>query len=104
MQSEKTMSAIVCSTNFVWVTQLLMPIETVAAFVGRMDFVNALADIGSKNYIRVDRNFGNEAEVKSAIKTFFDSFPSSFFVSAFSNLVKRWEYVLILPRTIARIS
>lgn len=46
---KKTMSAIVCSTNFVWATQLLMPIETFAAFLGRMDLVNALADIGSKN-------------------------------------------------------
>ena len=44
----KTMSAIVCFTNFVWATQLLMPIETFAAFLGRMDLVNALADIGSK--------------------------------------------------------
>ena len=68
MQSEKTISAIVCSTNFVWAAQLLMPIEAFAAFLGRMDLVNALADIGSKN--QNGQEFRNEAEVKSAIKTF----------------------------------
>ena len=40
------------------------------------------------------QEFRNEAEVKSAIKTFFDSLPLSFFVTAFSNLVKRWKYVV----------
>ena len=40
------------------------------------------------------QEFGNEAEVKSAIKTFFDSLPLSFYVTAFSNLVKRWKYVV----------
>ena len=54
------MSAIVCSTNFVWATQPLMLTETFAAFLGRMDLGNALADIGSKNHIRMDRNFATK--------------------------------------------
>ena len=40
------------------------------------------------------QEFASEAEVKSAIKTFFDSLPLSFFETAFSNLVKRWKYVV----------
>ena len=40
------------------------------------------------------QEFRNEAEVKSAIKTFADSLPLSFFATAFSNLVKRWKYVV----------
>ena len=39
------------------------------------------------------QEFRNEAEVKSAIETFFDSLPLSFLVTAFSNLVK-WKYVV----------
>ena len=35
------------------------------------------------------QEFRDAAEVKSAIKTFFDSLPLFFFVTAFSNLVKR---------------
>ena len=40
------------------------------------------------------QEFRNEAEIKSAIKTFFGSFPLSFFVTGFSNLAKRWKYVV----------
>ena len=50
------------------------------------------------------QKFRNETEVKSAIKTFFDSLPLSFFVTAFSNLVKDGSMLLILPVTTARIS
>ena len=52
---------------------------------------DALADIGSK-LNQNGQEFRNEAEVKSVMKTFFDSLPLSFFVTAFSNLAKRWKY------------
>ena len=38
--------------------------------------------------------YGTCACFKSAIKTFFDSLLLSFSVTAFSNLVKRWKYVV----------
>ena len=36
----------------------------------------------------------NRKKTISAVKTFFDSLPLSSFVTAFSNLVKRWKYVV----------
>ena len=40
------------------------------------------------------KKFSDEAEVKTALTSFFDAMPPSFYHSGIFNLIKRWRYVV----------
>ena len=40
------------------------------------------------------KKFSDEAEVKTALTSFFDAMPTSFYHSGIFNLIKRWKYVV----------
>ena len=54
---------------------------------------NCLGSYYGRTLSLIPAVYGTSARFKSAIKTFFDSLPLSFFVTFFSKTVKRWKYV-----------